>query len=70
MNLVHFEFEVEGIIKSLKISSAGWDAISASAVKKSYSSVLSPLSYVLNLFITCVVFPNELNVIPLFKAGD
>ena len=67
------EKEIEDIIKNLKISSAGWDAISASAVKKSYSSVLSPLSFVMNLSITCGVFPNELKlarVIPLFKAGD
>ena len=29
-----------------------------------------PLLYVLNLSLAQEIFPNELNVIPLFKAGD
>ena len=65
--------EIEAIIKSLKVGSAGWDNISACVVKKSYNLILKPLSYVMNLSISKGIFPNELKVarvIPLFKAGD
>ena len=67
------EKEVEAIIKSLKVSSAGWDNVSACVVKKTYELVITPLSYVMNLSITKGIFPNELKVarvIPLFKSGD
>ena len=67
------ENEVENIIKSLKVSSAGWDLVSACVVKKSYNFVLSPLTHVMNLSIVTGIFPNELKVarvIPLFKSGD
>ena len=67
------EEEVLEIIKGLKISSAGWDAISATVIKSTYSSFLNPLTHVMNLSITKGIFPSELKVarvIPLFKAGD
>ena len=35
------EEEVQAIIKSLKDSSAGWDAISARVVKTTYSSFIT-----------------------------
>ena len=65
--------EVQNIIKALKISSAGWDSISASVVKSTYNSFLTPLTHVMNLSITKGIFPCELKiarVIPLFKSGD
>ena len=51
------EKEVEAIIKSLKVSSAGWDNVSACVVKKTYELVITPLSYVMNLSITRGIFP-------------
>ena len=67
------EDEVASIIKSLKISSAGWDSISACVVKTTYDAFLTPLTHVMNLSVTTGVFPNELKVarvIPIFKSGD
>ena len=67
------EKEVQEIIKALKLSSSGWDSISANVVKSTYSSFLIPLTHVMNLSITKGIFPSELKiarVIPLFKSGD
>ena len=67
------EDEVASIIKSLKISSAGWNSISACVVKKTCDAFLTPLTHVMNLSVTTGVFPNELKVarvIPIFKSGD
>ena len=66
------EEEVRSIIKSLKDSSAGWDAISSRVVKATYSCFLTPLTHVVNISLLNGVFPSELKiarVIPLFKSG-
>ena len=65
--------EVKLIIKNLKEGSSGWDGISASVLKSTYSSILEPLTHICNISITEGVFPNELKiarVVPIFKAGD
>ena len=65
--------EVIKIIRNVKEGSSGWDDISASVVKKTYSSFIEPITHILNISITKGVFPNELKiakVIPLFKSGD
>ena len=67
------EDEVASIIESLKISSAGWDSISARVVKMTYDAFLTPLTHVINLSVTIGVFPNRLKtarVITIFKSGD
>ena len=67
------EEEVQAIIKSLKDSSAGWDAISARVVKTTYSSFITPLTHIMNISLLNGVFPSELKmarVIPLFKSGE
>ena len=67
------EDEVIKIIQNLKESSSGWDDISASIIKKTYSCFIQPLTHILNLSIIKGVFPNELKiarVVPLFKSGD
>ena len=43
------EDEVQSIIKSLKESSAGWDAISARVAKATYSSFITPLTHIMNI---------------------
>ena len=60
-------------MRNLKEGSCGWDDISASIIKKTYTSFIQPLTHILNLSIIKGVFPNELKiarVIPLFKSGD
>lgn len=67
------EDEVSDLIKKLKDTSAGWDCIASSVVRKTSDHIISPLAYVFNLSITQGVFPAELKiarVIPLYKAGD
>ena len=67
------ENEVKSVIKSLKLSSSGWDTISAKVIKTTYHSILTPLTHVINLSLSTGVFPSELKIariIPLFKAGD
>ena len=65
--------EIIDIIKNLKHSSPGWDAISANVVKVTYPCFIEPLAHIMNLSITQGVFPKELKlakVIPLYKASD
>ena len=67
------EAEVASIIKFLKMSSAGWDSISARVVKMTYDAFWTTLTHVMNLSVTTGVFPNKLKVarvIPIFKSGD
>ena len=67
------EDEVQSIIKSLKESSAGWDAISARVAKATYSSFIAPLTHIMNISLLNGVCPSELKiarVIPLFKSGE
>ena len=67
------EEEVQSIIKSLKDSSAGWDAICARVVKATYSCFITPLTHIMNISLLNGIFPSELKiarVIPLFKSGE
>ena len=67
------EDEVRTIIKDLKDSSAGWDAISAKVIKATYNSFIHPVTHIMNLSLTTGVFPTELKiarVVPIFKSGD
>ena len=52
--------EIIDIIKTLKHSSPGWDAISANVVKVTYPCFIEPLAHIMNLSITQGVFPKEL----------
>ena len=54
--------EVEKIINSLKVSSAGWDSIGAKVIKVTHDSFIIPLTHVLNLSIINGVFPAELKI--------
>ena len=65
--------EIIDIIKTLKHSRPGWDAISANVVKVTYPCFIEPLAHIMNLSIKQGIFPNELKlakVIPLYKASD
>ena len=65
--------DVIDIIKNLKVSSPGWDSISALVVKATYPRFIEPLTHILNLSVMYGVFPSELKlakVIPLYKAND
>ena len=67
------EDEVTSIIKCIKDSSPGWDAISARVMKATHRAFITPLTHVMNLSLTLGVFPTELKiarVIPLNKSGD
>ena len=67
------ENEVKSIIKCLKDSSSGWDAISAKVVKATHSSFITPLTHIMNLSLRYGIFPAELKIaraIPLFKSED
>ena len=65
--------EVEKIIKSLKMASAGFDGIHAKVIKATYEHYLTPLTHVLNLSIQKGFFPDNMKlakVVPIYKAGD
>ena len=65
--------DVIDIIKNLKVSSPGWDSISAVVVKATYPCFIESLTYILNLSVMYGVFPSELKlakVTPLYKAND
>ena len=65
--------DIISIIKNLKISSPGWDSVSAVVVKATYLSFLEPLTHIMNLSFTQGIFPSDLKlakVIPLYKAND
>ena len=64
--------DVIDIIKNLKVSSPGWDSISAVVVKTTYPCFIEPLTHILNLSLMYGVFPSEMKlakVIPLYKAN-
>ena len=53
--------------------SAGYDNIPMSTIKRSISSISSPLTHIVNLSIIRGIVPNELKiarVVPIFKSGD
>ena len=65
--------EIEKIIKSLKIASAGCDDIHAKILKSTYHLILDPLVHVINLSLEQGIFPDEMKIakiIPLHKSGD
>ena len=65
--------EIIDIIKNLKHSSPGGDAISANVVKVTYPCFIEPLGHIMNLSITQSIFMKELKlakVRPLYKASD
>ena len=67
------EEEVQSVIKSLKDSSAGWDAIFSWVIKTTHSSFIVSLTHIMNMSLLKGVFPSELKiarVIPLFKSGE
>ena len=67
------EEEVQSVIKSLKDSSTGWDAISSRVIKTTRSTFIVPLTHVMNMSSLKGVSHSELKigeVIPLFKSGE
>ena len=71
---IHYvnDSEIISVIKSLKISSAGYDGIPVSIAKQLINSYIKPLSYLINKSISEGIFPTELKlakVIPKFKSG-
>ena len=65
--------DVIDIIKNLKVSSPGWDSISAVVVKATYPCFIEPLTHILNLSLMYGVFNSELKlakVLSLYKAND
>ena len=66
------EEEVQSVIKALKDSSAGWDAISSRVIKTTHSSFIVPLTHIMNMSLLKGVFPSELKiarVIPLIAVS-
>ena len=67
------EEEVQSVIKSLKDSSAGWDAISSRVIKTTRSTFIAPLTHIMNMSSLKGVSPSKLKIgqlIPLFKSGE
>ena len=67
------DIEVTEIINSLKLSTPGYDQITAKVLKVAQDIVSPLLSHVINNSLSSGIFPKELkiaNVIPLYKAGD
>ena len=65
--------EVYQVICSLKNSSAGWDDLPTLVLMKCSSSLLQPLTHLINCSLQSGIFPDELKlarVVPIFKAGD
>ena len=51
------------IIKSLKNNSACCDVIPASIEKQSLQHYIKPLTYLINSYFECCIFPNELKLL-------
>ena len=65
--------EVMDVITNLKLSSPGWDNISAKVVKHIARSILRPFTHICNLSFSSGIVPIEMKlacVIPIFKSGD
>ena len=65
--------EVLEIIGKLMLSSAGHDDIGASLIKSVSSSIINPLTHILNLSLQTGHVPKDMKiakVIPIFKSGD
>jgi len=68
------ENEIETIIRQMKPkTSFGHDEISPKLLKDTYSSILKPLTYIINLSMSTGTVPNEMKlakVIPIYKSDD
>ena len=65
--------DIINVISSLNNSSAGYDEMPASILKKCIDEYITPITYLVNLSIRQGTFPNELKlakVIPIFKSGN
>ena len=65
--------DIINAISSLNNSSAGYDEMPASILKKCIDEYITPITYLVNLSIRQGTFPNELKlakVIPIFKSGN
>ena len=65
--------EVLNILKSIKTTAEGWDAISSRALKQSYNALSQPLTHIINLSLMQGTVPYELKkaiVKPIFKKHD
>ena len=65
--------DIINVISSLNNSSAGYDEMPASILKKCIDEYITPITYLVNLSIRQGTFPNELKlakVIPIFKSCD
>lgn len=65
--------ELSKIIKSLNISSPGFDAIHSKIIKSTFQCYLPALTHLVNQCLIEGTFPNQLKIakiIPLFKSGN
>ena len=65
--------DIINVISSLNNSSAGYDDMPASIMKKCIDEYITPLTYLINYSIRQGVFPDELKIakiIPIFKSGN
>ena len=65
--------EVNTIISAMKNSASGYDELLTSILKQCIVSYITPLTCLINMSISQVIFPNQLKlarVIPLFKGED
>ena len=65
--------ELVNIVMGLKISSPGWDGLTADIIKNNINLFIQPLIHICNLSFSNGVFPAELKVAkvtPMYKTGD
>ena len=61
------------VLSSLNNSSADYDDMPASVMKKCIDEYITPLTYLINYYIRQGIFPDELKIakiIPIFKSGN
>ena len=65
--------DIINVISSLNNSSAGYDEVPASILKKCINDYITPITYLVNLSIRQGTFPNELKLAKanqIFKSGN